>query len=97
MFVPRGYEDGPVRVVGTCNICGQRFEEEGAEQAWQEHVGACAKQHMDRIQADVEKRRKSIFNADAWDPEIRAHMDKVGERMIEEGRLEVRPNERAGF
>jgi hypothetical protein len=32
-----------------------------------------------------------------WDPEVAAHLRKVGERMVAEGRLEVKPSERAGF
>jgi hypothetical protein len=39
--------------------------------------------------------RMPVF--DEWDPEVAAHMRKVGERMLEERRLEVKPSERAGF
>jgi hypothetical protein len=54
-------------------------------------VGVC---HTARAE---HKKRMAVFDDDSWDPEIRQHMDKVGERMKREGRLVVRPNERAGF
>jgi N-acetyl-anhydromuramyl-L-alanine amidase AmpD len=97
IFVPTGYENAPRRVVGVCHICGERFEEPGQEADWQKHVGACARAHMAEIHAESERRRKSVFHEDQWDPEVAEHLRKVGERMIEEGRLEVRPNERAGL
>jgi hypothetical protein len=97
IFVPTGYENAPRRVIGVCHICGERFEEAGQEAEWQKHLGLCAKAHMAEIQEMVEERRKSVFHEDAWDPELASHMREVGERMIEEGRLEVRPNERAGL
>lgn len=109
IFVPQGYEDGPVTVVGRCEICGEEFREEGQEQAWQQHVGACARRHADRLEEALEKRRRSVFNEENWDPEVADHLrdvagkrmleavDKLGvERAVRDGHLEVRPNERAG-
>lgn len=97
LFVPRGYEDAPQRIVGVCHICGERFEEAGSEQEWQRHVGACARAHMAEIHAESERRRASVFSEESWDPEVAEHLRKVGERMVKEGRMEMRPNERAGF
>jgi hypothetical protein len=100
ILVPRGYEDDGTlpdqTPVGLCLICEAKFYR-GQEDEWQRHVGACARAHRAEIEEALEKRRKSIFNEDNWDPEIAAHMREVGERMKREGRLEVLPSERAGF
>lgn len=97
LFVPKGYETGPVVLVGKCHLCDATFYR-GQEQAWQEHVGECARSQLDEIRHQREQERKtSIFNEDNWDPELAAHMKKVGERMLREGRLVMKPNERAGF
>jgi hypothetical protein len=42
----------------------------------------------------AKKKRMAVFDTDTWDPEYEAHMRRVGERMIREGRLVTRPNER---
>lgn len=97
LYVPHGHETAPPVFAMTCLLCGERFEEAHRAHEFQRHVNACARRNMDEIQAEVERRRKSVFHEDAWDPEVAAHMRKVGERMIEEGRLEVKPSERAGF
>jgi hypothetical protein len=99
LLVPRGYEDPePPVMVGVCHTCDARFYR-GQEEDWQRHVGDCARAHLGEIMAAraEHKKRMAVFDDDSWDPEIRQHMDKVGERMKREGRLVVRPNERAGF
>lgn len=49
-----------------------------------------------RAEREAEKRRLALFHEHP-DPEVEAHMLRVGERMRREGRWEVKPNERAGF
>lgn len=100
LYVPKGLEDrGPL--VGRCLIpgCGAKFYRgEGA--VWQKHVGDCARRHADRVEAarPSVKDKGGPFDPNNWDPEVEAHFrTRVGPRMKEEGRLEVRPNERAGF
>jgi hypothetical protein len=97
LYVPRGHETGTVVLVGVCHTCQQRFGR-GQEQEWQEHVGRCAREHLDAIMHEREKKKRaSVFNEDNWDPEVAAHLKKVGERMLEEGRMVLKPNERAGL
>lgn len=102
IMVPRGYEDddGPAptmicRVpVNAEDLCLAMFYP-GEERAFQKHCGECAHRHRDAI--EERKNRLEIFREDAWDPEVAEHMRKVGQRMIREGRLVVKPHERAGF
>jgi hypothetical protein len=104
LHVPRQYAShDPEVVVGRCLVpgCerqGQPFYR-GQEDLWQKHVGWCARRNRDEIEAAIQERkdRLPVFQRDAWDPEVRDHMDKVGERMKREGRLVVKPSERAGF
>jgi len=77
-----------------CHMCGEEFP---SQRAQEQHVGPCAREKMGEIHAALEVRRRSIFDSRNWDPEIAAHMRKVGERMKAEGRGEVLPSERAGF
>jgi hypothetical protein len=94
ILVPKGYEERERELVGRCLVpgCGARFYA-GEEAAWQKHVGRCARANIDRIKAATEQ--PAIM--EDFDPEVSKHMRDVGERMIDEGRLEVRPSERAGF
>lgn len=94
LYVPSGYEQ---RVAFTCNVCGAGFPQEQAL-AWERHVGACARGHMDEIMASSprEQARGGPFDPENWDPEVEAHMREVGRTMLREGRLEVKPRERAG-
>jgi hypothetical protein len=80
--------------VGRCNVCGVPFfsREEG-----ERHMGPCAREHLGEIQEQRAKSRIAMFDEENWDPELRAHLDKVGKRMVAEGRLEMKPNERGGF
>lgn len=95
LFVPRGYEAGPVVLEGVCHTCRERFGK-GQEQAWQEHVGRCAREHIGEIMGAraEQKKRMAVFDEETWDPEWAAHQRKVGQRMIREGRLVPKPNER---
>lgn len=85
---------GVGRADWVCNMCGEELPN---QRAHERHVGPCARSKMDEIHAAVEIRRRGIFDSRSWDPEVAEHMRKVGERMKEEGRLEVDPSERAGF
>lgn len=98
IIVPRGYEDGDVVIVGKCHVCGGEFGE-GEEQRWQEHVGNCARAHMDEIRAMApsEANKGTLWDPNEWDPEVDAHMLEVGRRMRREGRMVVKRSERAGF
>ena len=92
LLVPRTLEDRPL--TGRCTVpgCGAVFYA-GEEEAWQRHVGKCARANMDKIKAAT---KVPEFMED-YDPEISKHMRGVGKRMVEEGRLEIKASERAGF
>lgn len=94
ILVPKGYEDGEKEPIGRCTVpgCGARFYA-GEEQAWQRHVGSCARANLDRIRSSIE----AMPIMEDFDPEVSEHMRGVGRRMLAEGRLEVKPSERAGF
>lgn len=96
ILVPRGYDD--TTIVGVCHVCDAKFGE-GQEEAWQRHVGKCARAHMDEIRASTPKARQrgTVFDPENWDPEVEDYMLSVGKRMLREGRMEVKPHERAGF
>lgn len=81
-------------VTAPGEICGMTFTR---PDVWQRHVGRCARAHMDEIRAESIKARMPVLDDASWDPEIAEHMQTVGKRMREEGRLEVKPNEKAGF
>lgn len=94
IHVPRGYErDGEVKI-GICRVCGAKFFK-GQEEMWQRHVGKCARANIDRLRAESLRNRMPAFNEENWDPEVASHLKTVGRRMLAEGRLEMRPNERA--
>jgi hypothetical protein len=90
LIVPPEYADRAPAF--RCTVCGMEFPSE-QRGAWQRHVGGCARANMDKIKAAT---KVPPFMED-YDPEITQHMRGVGKRMIEEGRLEIKPNERAGF
>lgn len=98
IHLPRDEE--PVAVcrvpVGGGEVCGKPFFP-GEERAFQKHVGECAREHADEIRAESPRQKMPVFDEETWDPEVAAHMREVGRRMLREGRLETKPNERAGF
>ena len=80
---------------GEDQVCGKLFYP-GEERAWQRHVGECAREHMDQVQASRPSvRLPAVY--ESLDPEVDAHMERVGKQMLKEGRLTVHPHERAGF
>jgi len=98
ILVPRGYEDAPRELFGRCHVCDATFYR-GQEALWESHVGRCARAHLDEIRAQAPSHRNkgTVFDKNEWDPEVEAHMRRVGERMVREGRMIVLPHERAGF
>jgi len=80
--------------VGVCSTCDKRFYR-GEEQAWQKHVYECAKAHLSEILAarEEQKRRLAIFH-ESDNPDRDAHLAKVGEQMLREGRLVMKKSER---
>lgn len=82
--------------IGFCAVCDVQFF---ADRDVRQHMGSA--QHEDGVNRarDAEERRKARlpFMHEDIDPEISAHMKKVGKRMLAEGRMVVKPSERAGF
>jgi hypothetical protein len=97
IHVPRGAVDERP-VIGRCLVpgCDRRFYR-GEEQAWQRHVGDCARANLDRIRETSLAARMPVFDPATWDPEVAEHMRRVGDRMRREGRWTVNPSEKAGF
>lgn len=95
ILVPRGYEtQGGPQPIGECFVCGDAFYD---RKAAERHFRRCAMENIDELRHRSVANRLPFFNEDFWDPEIAAHMRRVGERMLREGRLTVKPSERAGF
>jgi hypothetical protein len=91
ILVPRGNET----IVGHCSLCELVFYDEDAARR---HFERNARKHAELANEARQERleeRMPVF--EEWDPEVAAHLRKVGERMVREGRLEVKPSERAGF
>lgn len=85
----------PQTLVGKCHTCDATFYR-GEEEEWQRHVGRCAREHLPEILAArrAKEKRLAAFQEENWDPEWAEHQREVGKRMIREGRLVPRPNER---
>lgn len=104
ILVPKGHETGamgpPTMVcrvpVGHGEVCGNAFWP-GEERAFTAHVTSCAKRHETEILQESPRNRLPIFSEDSWDPEVAAHLKKVGKRMLEERRFVMHKSERAGF
>lgn len=81
--------------IGVCNICGYEAPYRDA----QAHMVRCARQYMDAIRAasPSQKWKGEAFDPETWDPEVEEHLKRVGQRMLREGRMTVKPNERAGL
>lgn len=109
IHVPRGYETPAERMedegghicrvvvdAASEEICGTVFAAD-RERDYLRHLRKCVSDHRDEIRAASPRTRMPILDPNQWDVEIDAHMREVGQRMIREGRLEVKPSERAGF
>ena len=64
LYVPAGLETRSV--VGKCEVpgCGLTFYA-GEEEAWQRHVGPCARKNLDAIKAETSK--LAIDNEQNWE------------------------------
>lgn len=102
IHVPRGYEspDGP-QPIYECHIpvdadgtpCGAVYFP-GEERKKMDHMATCARDHIAEIRARALHRRMPVFDPENWSPDAEAHVKKVGRRMLAEGRLTMKPNER---
>lgn len=79
---------------GHCNVCGEDLW--GTVGDMQRHMGACARRNIDAIRAASPsvKWADSVFDQGIWNPDAEAHLERVGKRMLAEGRLEMKPHER---
>ena len=75
-------------------ICGEKF---ATARSLDAHLRLCTSRHEQEVHTSSLKARMPIFDEESWDPEVAAHMREVGRRMKAEGRLTVKPSERAGF
>jgi hypothetical protein len=80
---------------GPEEVCGAVFFEE-EQRKFAQHVKECARKHEREIAEASPRVQQPLWHTDD-DPEVAAHMKRVGERMLEEGRLVTKPNEKAGF
>lgn len=94
ILVPRGYESGEREPCGECVLCDVVFFDQDEAQR---HFRRNAAKHAslaDEARAERIEQRMPVFDEESWDPEYAAHMREVGRRMLAEGRLVTRPNER---
>lgn len=82
--------------IGQCDLCDVPFYSHRDLVA---HLQTPA--HKEAVEAEIlerqaEKQRLAFLHEDP-DPEVTAHLKKVGETMKREGRWTVKKNERAGF
>lgn len=82
--------------VAEGQLCNHVFYA-GEERAYRKHVGDCAREHADVIRAESPISKFPMMDPAKWDPEVDAHMGKVGKQMRKEGRMTVNENEKAGF
>jgi len=84
------------RPLGYCGICDVPFY---SDRDRDRHLrsGVHAAQVEVERQAEQARREGMTWLYEHPDPEVQQHMEKVGQRMREEGRWVVKPNERAGF
>lgn len=84
------------RQTGFCDLCGVPFY---SDRDMRGHLGSIAHRETAEAMVLAEKQRKAripfLYAED--DPEVEAHLKQVGKRMLAEGRMVVKPNERAGF
>lgn len=79
------------KIAFRCNVCGEGYAD-SEKLIWQQHVGNCARRNIDEIRA--KSPQGTIWDDREWSPEATKHVRKVGERMLKEGRLEMKPEER---
>lgn len=94
IYVPRGAER---RKTGECYLCGAEFAPGDDVVA---HMRSCVNGAGEDVRAeryDKVSRLEIFLDPNAWDPEVDEHLRRVGRRMLAEGRMELKPSERAGF
>lgn len=92
ILVPRGYEDRPT---GGCALCGVPFFR---DRDVKQHLASPGHAEMvERAREARGRRDQRLAIMRHPDPEVAEHMAGVGRRMLREGRLTVKPSERAGF
>lgn len=79
---------------GHCNVCDEDLF--GTVGDMQKHMASCARANLGVIRAAApsQKNKGGPFDPDLWDREGEEYLRKVGKRMLAEGRLEMRDNER---
>lgn len=100
LYLPASAMEEPTMVcrvpTGLETTCGALFYP-GQENLFQHHCGDCAKANAEWVQTASIRKRLPFMDDDWWDPEVAEHMRRLGQRMRDENRLEVKPHERAGF
>ena len=98
IYVPGKYADRPavdwvcrVPVNGDGDVCGAVF---ASEVSLVRHLRECTARHEDLIASGSIEKRIPILASDQWSPEAEKHLERVGERMLAEGRWHLKPNER---
>lgn len=98
IMVPHDFMGRPA--IGYCGLCDVPYYTERGVRAHLRSAGHDAQVAIELAEREAKKKRLAIFydpEAPGSDPEIEAHLKKVGQRMLREGRWEVKKNERAGF
>ena len=95
ILVPRGYETGDApEPVGYCALCETEFHTDEAARRHFEREGRRHRSLAEEARQQKLEERMPIFSEQSWDPDYAAHMRKVGRRMLREGRLVTKKNER---
>jgi ABC-type histidine transport system ATPase subunit len=98
LLIPHDFMNRPA--IGYCGICETPFYTEKGMRAHLRSGGHAAQVEIERAAQQEKRERLAIFydpESTGSDPEIAEHLKKVGQRMLKEGRWEVKRNERAGF
>lgn len=107
IIVPAHLAEERVKV-GVCTVCAAKRAEQGEpplkfykgeEEAWQAHVGRCARANIDELRAasPSERAKGTIFDPADRDLELEKHFRGVADTMRREKRWTVRENERAAL
>jgi hypothetical protein len=94
------------KIIGWCEVCEEQMPSGQvipvpfySDRDVVTHMASAA--HKDRVELAraEEAQRKSRLEAftTTSDPEIAAHLQKVGKKMLAEGRMVVKPHEKAGM
>jgi hypothetical protein len=98
LLIPHDFMGRPA--LGYCGLCEVPFHTEKGMRAHLRSGQHAGQVEIERALQQAKRERLAIFydpESTGSDPEIAAHLKKVGQRMLKEGRWEVKKNERAGF